>query len=293
MGSNKFSKISIIIFAVFLLSTFYFLLSPGDVFAEPSQTNLTYPWSKAKDPGTLVQQFYMIALGLAGGAALGVMIYGAILYTVSAGNTSKQQEARSYITSAIWGVALLLGAYLILYTINPDLVKIGETQKWLDSLIKPVEVSKEETKLITPLTSSTAALQPTYSVGEQLARQELTQVGIGFKDPCSIVKTTDCVKLDGVRQTTLGEVIGLKSACSGCNIYVTGGTEEVGGHAVGQYSHVNGYKVDLRLNDELTSYIEKNFRPYGTRSDGAPMYVNPKTGARYALERNHWDILVP
>ncbi|MEE8131708.1 MAG: hypothetical protein V3T98_01560 [Candidatus Paceibacterota bacterium] len=104
------------------------ILSFSTVFA----ATIDYPWSGATEPAGLVSNIYIWALGVVGIIALGVMVYGAILYTVSAGNASKQQDAKAWITGAVWGLTLLLGAYLILYTINPDLVKLGETQKSME-----------------------------------------------------------------------------------------------------------------------------------------------------------------
>lgn len=63
------------------------------------------------------------AIGLGGILALGIIIYGGILYTVSAGNESKQKEAIEWIKAAAWGFALLLGGWLLLNTIDPSLLR--------------------------------------------------------------------------------------------------------------------------------------------------------------------------
>ena len=76
--------------------------------------------------------FYGFALGLVGIAVFGVIIYGAILYTISAGNASKQADAKEWITAAIWGFFLLLAAYLILWTINKDIVDLNKIQSFLE-----------------------------------------------------------------------------------------------------------------------------------------------------------------
>ncbi|HDH31737.1 MAG TPA: hypothetical protein ENH26_03115 [Candidatus Wolfebacteria bacterium] len=94
--------------------------------------SIDYPWSGETKPAGMVSSVYIWALGVVGVIALGVIVYGGILYTVSAGNASKQQDAKAWFTGAIWGLALLLGAYLILYTINPDLVKLGKTQESIE-----------------------------------------------------------------------------------------------------------------------------------------------------------------
>lgn len=69
---------------------------------------------------------FQFALGAAGAVALGVLIFGGIKYITSAGNPSGQGDAKKWIQDAILGLLLLLGSYLILNTINPDLVNINE-----------------------------------------------------------------------------------------------------------------------------------------------------------------------
>jgi hypothetical protein len=77
----------------------------------------------AQGPCGWIVDFYYFALGAAGVLAFGSIIYGGFKYATSAGNASKQSEGRSWIWSALIGLLLLAGAYLILYTINPSLTK--------------------------------------------------------------------------------------------------------------------------------------------------------------------------
>lgn len=79
-----------------------------------------------QSPAAYIARFYQFALMIAGTLAFGMIIFGAIQYTVSSGNVSKQSDARDRIFQALWGVALLLGAYLILYTIDPKLVSLSD-----------------------------------------------------------------------------------------------------------------------------------------------------------------------
>lgn len=67
-------------------------------------------------------RFYQFGVGIAGVLAVGMIAAGAVYRIIHAGNSSKQQEGTEMIKSAIWGVVLLLGSYLILRTINPQLV---------------------------------------------------------------------------------------------------------------------------------------------------------------------------
>ena len=75
-------------------------------------------------PAGYIARLYQFGLMIAGLAAFGSIIYGSLLYVLSAGNVGNQQDAKDQITQALLGLALLLGAYLILYTINPELVNL-------------------------------------------------------------------------------------------------------------------------------------------------------------------------
>lgn len=75
-----------------------------------------------------IARLYQFGLMIAGLAAFGAIVFGSIKYILSAGSMANQQDARDQITQAIIGLALLLGAYLILYTINPALVSLRNPQ---------------------------------------------------------------------------------------------------------------------------------------------------------------------
>lgn len=73
-----------------------------------------------------IKRIYQFGLGIAGVLAVGMIVAGAIRRVVSAGNPSGITESNSMITSALWGLALLFGSYLILRTINPQLVSLRD-----------------------------------------------------------------------------------------------------------------------------------------------------------------------
>jgi hypothetical protein len=119
----------------------------------------------------------------------------------------------------------------------------------------------------------------TYSDAE--ARQVLRNAGISINHP------SPRTSLEGIQQSTIETIIILRRL-SGADIVVTGGTE--GGHTGGNYSHANGYKVDLRLNSTLNNYIEKHFSKTGTVG-GYPAYKSA-SGNLYVRESDHWDITI-
>ncbi len=74
----------------------------------------------------IIRYLYLFAMGICGAVALTAILLGAIKYISAAGNASKMSDAKDQIFSAILGVVILLSSYLILNTINPDLVTLKE-----------------------------------------------------------------------------------------------------------------------------------------------------------------------
>jgi hypothetical protein len=76
-------------------------------------------------PGAWVSNFYQFALLIGGILAFGAIVYGGVKSAISAGNPSAISEARQWIWSALIGLLLLGGAYIILNTINPNLLNLN------------------------------------------------------------------------------------------------------------------------------------------------------------------------
>ena len=65
---------------------------------------------------------YNFALMIIGIICFGALLYGGFRYLISAGNPTVMANARDQIFSALLGLIILFSAYLILRTINPELV---------------------------------------------------------------------------------------------------------------------------------------------------------------------------
>lgn len=80
-----------------------------------------------KEVETLTQYLsfiFPLAIGLAALLAVIMITIGGIEYTFSAVPGMKGDGLKK-IQEAIWGLLLALAAYLILYTINPDLINLS------------------------------------------------------------------------------------------------------------------------------------------------------------------------
>lgn len=77
---------------------------------------------------------WIFGISIGGVLALGSIVYAAIEWTVSAGNSSRIADAKDRITQAIIGLVLLFGAYTVLNFINPDLTQLGKINSVLSQI---------------------------------------------------------------------------------------------------------------------------------------------------------------
>ncbi len=73
-----------------------------------------------------VSNLYNTALGIGALLAIGIIVYGGVLYTASAGNSSRIDDAKKWIWAALSGLFILFGAFLILNVINPNLTTLED-----------------------------------------------------------------------------------------------------------------------------------------------------------------------
>lgn len=115
---------------IFVLSCFILI---GGFFLFPALSNAQYTYtplepipgfSGATDFPAFIIALYKFGIWTVGIAALLMITIGGFMYLTSAGNTSKMDSAKGVITDALIGLIIALAAYLILYIINPDLVKV-------------------------------------------------------------------------------------------------------------------------------------------------------------------------
>jgi len=114
---------------IFLIS---FLVLPNislavDCNGSDNRLNLCYPsfqnFSLTLDMplNEIVAWFYYFIIGVAGLAAFVMLVTGGVKYLTSAGNPSAIGDAKDQIKSALLGLLIILGSWLILQVVNPEL----------------------------------------------------------------------------------------------------------------------------------------------------------------------------
>src|SRR3989338_225641 len=111
-----------------------FILLPSAAFAQATGqidfTNVVPDIANPQGTGGAgfigwIQNFYQFSLIAGVFLAVGVIVWAGLRYALAAGNPSGQSDARDQILQALLGLILLFGAYLILFTINPNLINLS------------------------------------------------------------------------------------------------------------------------------------------------------------------------
>ena len=174
-----------------------------------------------------------------------------------------KQNARTWVENALWGLGLIIFAYAILYTVNPNLVK-GSLNITTPNVVAPSSLIAVSNPCSTDTSSTCTA--------EQNAELALKDENVNMIACTSINCPTQAA---GFTQNTIKQLGALETGC-GCNVYITGGSE-TSVHDTGG-SHPAGTGVDLQLNNQLTGYLQKN--------SGETMPAQPVAGATYNVTIN-------
>jgi len=79
---------------------------------------------KGQELPSYINYLFIFGLGAIAILALGQMMLGGLTYILAAGNVANKVNAKDTIKQALLGLGLLLVSYLLLRTINPDLVNL-------------------------------------------------------------------------------------------------------------------------------------------------------------------------
>lgn len=205
-------------------------------------------------------RFYQFGVGIAGVLAVGMIVAGSIYYSIS-GAVDKKNEGKAMIIDAIWGVALLLGSYLILRTINPQLILLKLPE------LTPLNLPAEYAHTLLPGEraapdidiSPEAQAYCESRIREYDTGEKMTNCLRGWNkcDGCVPLDASISLKPDQctwgrypsdcfVRQQTNAGLIALKTAL-GDIFQVTEAWPPTGEHK--SDGHYNGCAVDIKITD--------------------------------------------
>ena len=121
------------LFSLVLLITSSKLALSADYLESPLSNSQTMP----SDIGQYIRNLFIFGLGLVGLVALFGVVYGGLNYILAGTSETRKTAGKQWISAAVIGVVLLLCAFLILNTINPQLIS------WNLEPLKKVSVSTE------------------------------------------------------------------------------------------------------------------------------------------------------
>ncbi len=249
------------------------------------------------DFATYLPGLFKLMIGVAAVLAFVMITLGGLTYMTSDAISGKE-EGRTMLENAIYGLLLVIGAYAILYTINPQILKFQLT------------IPKPSLKFATGVTfaniptgsegiESGGNVKPGYPLSDadvakntEMVNDLNRQYGIQVNhDACAQGQTQGCTNLVGLPANAYKGIVDVNNLCSGkCGIVVSGGTE--GGHS----SHGPGLAVvDLSDNAKLNDYISKNGGTPAQTKLG-PQYTMTVGGQTVTFLKetdggNHWHVV--
>src|SRR3989338_1512883 len=230
-----------------------------------------------------------------------VLLYGGILWLISAGNASKVEQGKTIIWNALIGILIAFLGWLIVDSIIKTLAANKPVAAWNTPPTCEQAIVTTPPPVVPPPVVPPPVVPPPAggTLTDADARKQLTDacggtlsascINITSTGNCSDKNNPKCTSLDGIQQQTINNIISFKNDC-GCAVTMTAGTE-FGHSTTGTCTHASGCKIDIAPFGSTSAYIRSHFTSQAP-TFGVEQYKDPKTGAIYTLEQNplHWDI---
>jgi len=278
-------------------------MQPGDYVELAPLPGTTDNSTNVTNLQTYLPGLFNFGIAIAGAMAFVVITFAGVKY-LTVETIYGKSDARELINNALWGLLLVIGAWVILNTINPQILNFK-----LSIPIPPQQTTPTVSAGIPgtnaggniagiPMTPAQKAandavlksLNPLGSLGPQITP---------YKGVCDQGQTVGCVDLDGLQQSTVSGLQNLRNNCN-CDISITGGTEP--GHTAGESCHDAGTCVDIKEvpGSALDNTIMKNGIQGQTASKcttytyGGAQYllegVGATCGGTVASSGAHWHV---
>ena len=137
-------------FCLPLITIGYWLLAIGSARAADAyilENQLIGGQTSVSGPAEYIRIFFIFGLGLIGLVALFAVVFGGIKYSLSGSSETGKTEGKRWIFGALAGIVLLFSSYLILKTINPDLVSLKEPTMPIITIEPPPEPTPQQLAL--------------------------------------------------------------------------------------------------------------------------------------------------
>ena len=229
--------------------------------------------------GNYLNVIIRLGIGLAAVLAVVLIVMGGIQYMTTELMSGKQEGIHK-MTNAVLGLLVALGAYLILYTIDPALLKIEPT------------IPKTELQYVEDAPQAAVDGKYTYNApGDVPADADWIAMSPGIPAlPSGVtVKTPECTKVGqqdctSVRGLNPSYVATIRTRCGDqCELTITGGTE-FWLHKIGTRHRPGNPTIDLRSTNtpNLNRYI----------TGGQPLVQRwyDRDGLRFLFEGDHWHV---
>ena len=225
---------------------------------------------------------FKLSIGIAAVLAFVMITFGGITYMTTDAIGGKSR-GREYITNALWGLLLVIGAWVILNTINPQILSF-------DLFLKKPDIAAPVDTVVAGIT-----MTPEELAADQLVRGSLGS-GIIAAGPCEAGQTINCVNLNGLQPSVVSGLKALATAC-GCTVSITGGTE--GGHSTGScHNPARGNCVDLHSTTALSTAIANGTQlipcgPYTPATGGNFLWepAGQTCGGDVTSSADHWHVV--
>lgn len=269
----------------FILTVGMGILFPMDIFAQTAEYKMLAPLpgitkDGSNDTSTIasyIPGMVQLIIALAGAMAVVMIIIGGIQY-MSSDAFSGKEEGKNRIWNAIWGLMLAISAFVILNTLNPDLVKFNliipglEGGAPIDGNLGKIEShGKDIGKEWKDDSAERNALQEIKINGKSMVAFNRLN--------CEKIGQSACTSVYGLNPTIISKIKEMISHCQEvggtdkeCKMIITGGTE--------YWLHGNR-NTDLTLNNT-------QHRPGGRALDlsiSSP-FIKYLTGGTPASRRN-------
>ncbi|MFZ2522015.1 MAG: pilin [Minisyncoccia bacterium] len=298
---NKFTKFLALSIFLFSLATLthaqaqpYQLLVPSLPGIGAQQTTLT----------TYIPAAFRLAIGASAVLAFVMITFGGIMYATADAITQKQQ-GREYLTNAVVGLLLVIGAYAILYTIDPGILAIDLVMKRPPTATPPAGVVVGAAGTYTGARNPDGTLAGYSLTPEQVAINNTIRDALATSPgrvyvnagPCDTGSTRGCTNVIGLPPNVVTSLKSISQTClnkikQDCLITITGGAE--GGHL----DHGPGANiVDLGNTAAFRSYLA-TIEPKASNPTNK-LTVRLPTGATATFERagaythssgEHWHV---